>query len=173
MRAGNGYSLLPYTTSGYAGINLGKPDIRSACAASFSCGDADLAAYVYTGGLVNDVLGIELGYVNTGGANRNGGKTRAQGVNLSLVVRVPLGDFNLFAKAGGLYGQTRVSADAASGVATGKESGWGGTYALGAGYDFTPQLGVVLEWARNEFRFAGGGGRQDVDSLSLGLVRRF
>lgn len=168
-----GYSLLPYTRSGYAGINLGKPDWRPDCVAGFSCDEADVAVYLYTGGLINDVVGLELGYVNSGSAGRNGGKTRAQGVNLSFVARVPLGAFNIFAKAGALYGETSVSADAASGVATGKQRGWGGAYAAGAGYDFTPQMGVVLEWARNEFRFPGGGSRHDVDSLSLGLVRRF
>lgn len=171
--ASDGYSLLPYTRSGYAGINLGKPDLRAGCVAGFSCSDADLAVYAYTGGLINDVVGVELGYVNSGSAHRNGGTSRAQGVNLSLVARMPLGAFNVFAKAGALYGHTRVSADALSGVATGKESGWGGAYAAGAGYDFTPQMGVVLEFARNQFRFVGGGGRRDVDSLSLGLVRRF
>ena len=177
MRAGgwgsDGYSLLPFTRSGYAGINLGKPDWRPDCTAGFDCDDADVAVYVYTGGLINEVLGLELGYVHTGNAHRNGGALRAQGVNLSLVARVPLGAFNVFAKAGGLYGQTKVSADPAAGIATGTERGWGAAYAAGVGYDFTPQMGMVLEWARREFRFPGGSGRQDVDSLSLGFVRRF
>ncbi len=170
---GDGYSVLPYTRSGYAGINLGKPDWRSDCTGGFNCGNGDVAVHLYTGGLINDVVGLELGYVNTGSAERNGGKARAQGVNLSLVARVPIGQFNAFAKAGVLYGRTQVSADPASFVATGSQRGWGGAYALGVGYDFTPQMGVVLEMARDEFRFAGNGGRQGVDSLSLGLVRRF
>lgn len=169
----DGYSVLPYTRSGYVGLNLGKPNWRTDCAPGFNCDDGNVSVYLYTGGLINDVLGVELGYVNTGSADRNGGSVRGQGVNLSLVARVPLGPFNVFAKAGGLYGQTRVSADMASGMATGTERGWGGAYAAGAGYDITPQSGVVLEWARNEFRFPGGGGRQAVDSVSLGLVRRF
>jgi len=169
---GDGTSLLPYTRSGYIGLNLGRPDWRTGCTAGFSCDDSNLAFYLYTGGLINEVVGLELGYVNTGAAERNGGSTRSQGLNLSLVARAPIGAFNVFAKAGVLYGQTRVSADLLSGVATGTERGWGGAYALGAGYDFTPQMGVVLEMSRNQFRMPGGG-RQDIDSLSLGLVRRF
>lgn len=168
----DGYSLLPFTRSGYAGINLGKPDWRPGCTTGFDCDDADASVYIYTGGLINEVLGLELGYVNTGSAHRNGGSLRAQGVNLSLVARVPLGAFNVFAKAGGLYGQTKVSADPAAGITTGTERGWGATYAAGVGYDFNRQMGVVLEWARNEFRVPAGG-RDDVDTLSLGLVRRF
>ena len=176
MRAsgyGEGYSILPYTRSGYAGINLGKPEWRPDCVAGFSCDDPNVSVYLYTGGLVNEVLGLEIGYMNSGNADRNGGSVRAQGLNLSLVARVPLGAFNVFAKGGALYGQTRVSADVASGVATGTERGWGGVYGLGAGYDFNPQMGVVLEWARHQFYFPGGDGREDLDTVSLGLVRRF
>ncbi len=169
----HGYSILPYTRSGYVGINLGKPEWSQGCVTGFGCGDADVVGSIYTGGLINDVIGAELGYINAGPADRNGGRTRAQGVNLSLVARVPVGGFNAYAKLGALYGQTRVSAAFASGVATGRETGWGASYALGAGYDFTPQMGVVLEWSRHEFRFPGAGGKQDLDSVSLGLVRRF
>lgn len=168
-----GYSILPYTRSGYVGINLGKPDWQPGCVATFECSDADVSVHVYTGGLINDVVGAEIGYNHSGTASRNGGSTRAQGVNLSLVARVPLGGFNVFAKLGALYGQTRVSASALSGVATGTERGWGVAYAAGAGYDFSSQFGVVLEWARDEYRLPGSGGRQDLDSVSLGLVRRF
>lgn len=168
-----GYSLLPYTSSGYVGINLGKPDWQLGCTAGFRCGEPDVAVHAYTGGLINDVVGAEFGYTNSGRASRNGGATRAQGVKLSVVARVPIGGFNAFAKLGALYGQTRVSADPAAGVATGTERGWGVAYAAGVGYDFTPQMGMVLEWNRDEYRMPGRGGRQDLDSVSVGLVHRF
>lgn len=169
----DGYSILPYTRSGYMGINVGRPDWHAGCAAGFSCSDADASVYVYTGGLINQTFGVELGYLNSGGASRNGGTTRAQAVNLSLVARMPIGAFNAFAKAGVLYGETKVTADRNARISTGRERGWGATYGVGVGYDFNPKTGVVLEWARNEFRFPGGGSRRDLDTLSLGLVRRF
>ena len=71
-------------------------------------------------------MGAESGGSHTGRASRNGGSTRAQGVNLSLVARVPIGGFSAFANLGALRGQTRVSADAA-----------------GGGLDCTPQMGLV------------------------------
>ena len=101
-----------------------------------------------------------------------GGTTRAQGLNLSLVGRVPVGPVNLFGKLGTTYGRTKVSADAASGVVTGKDSGWNGAYGVGIGFDLTPSSSIVLEWERHDFDFAGIG-RQPVKATSIGYVHRF
>jgi hypothetical protein len=128
---------------------------------------------VYTGGLVNEWFGVELGYMNTGKAHRAGGDTSAQGVNMSLVARAPMGPVNVFAKGGAIYAQTKVSSDGLSGVPSGKHSGWGGIYGAGVGFDFTPTSGVVLEWSRSELRFPGIDSRQNVDTTSVGYVHRF
>jgi hypothetical protein len=168
------YSLLPYTRRGYFGINLGRPRFHAACGSGvYACDDPNVGVSIYTGGLFNDWVGMELGYVNTGEADRAGGDTRAQGVNLSVVLRAPLGSFNVFAKGGAIYGQTRVSSGPLSDVSAGKRRGWGASYGGGVGFDFTPSSGVVLEWSRNEFLFPGNGGRQDVDTTALGYVHRF
>ncbi len=170
----DGYSLLPYTRRGYFGINLGKPEINTPCGTGlYACDDPSTGVSVYTGGLFNDWVGMELGYMNTGKADRAGGTTRAQGVNVSLVLRAPLGAFNVFAKGGAIYGQTQVSSDLLSGVPDGKRRGWGASYGAGVGFDFTPTSGLVLEWSRNEFRFPGRDGRDEVDTTSLGYVHRF
>ena len=167
------YSLIPYTRRGYVGLNLGKAEYDLACGSGgYACEDSELSGYVYTGGMFNDWFGTEIGYINTGKAERSGGRTRAQGVNVSLVARAPLGPVNLFAKVGALYGETRVSSGFLSNVQEGKDRGWGASYGAGVGFDFTPTSGVVLEWSRNEFRFPGAG-RQDVDSTSVGYVHRF
>lgn len=170
--SGSDYSLLPWTQRGYVGLNIGKPDYKGDCPAGFSCDDADARAHLYTGGFVNDWLGAELGYQYEGKADRAGGSMRAEGINLSLVLHAPLGQFHLYGKVGGLYGRTKVSADALSGVATGKETGWGASYALGAGFDFTPSSGVVLEVTRNRYRFPGDV-RENIDSANIGYVHRF
>ncbi len=170
----DGYSLLPYTRRGYIGLNLGKPEFNVSCGTGgFACDDGSVGAYLYTGGLFNDWVGLELGYLHTDKADRAGGTTRAQGVNLSLMLRAPLGPISAFAKAGTMYSQTRVSSDPLSGIAAGKRRGWGGTYGVGVGFDLTPTSSVVLEWSRYEVRFPGGGGREDLDMTSLGYVHRF
>jgi hypothetical protein len=169
------YSLLPYTRHGYVGLNLGKPEFKNDCGTGlYTCDDPSVSGYLYTGGLFNDWFGAEIGYLNTGSADRAGGRTRAQGLNLSLVARAPVGmGFNLFAKGGGLYGETRVTSGLLSNVVAGKERGWGGSYGVGVGYDFLPNSGVVLEWNRYQFNFPGGGDREDVETASLGYVYRF
>lgn len=173
-RSSDGWSLLPGTRRGYAGINLGRPELDRGCGANanLGCDDADWRLHVYTGGLFNDWLGAEVGYLYEGEAQRAGGETRAEGINLSAVARAPLGQFNVFGKLGATYGRTRVSADPSSGIATGRDRGWGRSYGAGVGFDLTPTSGVVLEWSRNRFRFPGGV-RDDIDAASLGYVHRF
>jgi OmpA-OmpF porin, OOP family len=167
------YSLLPYTRRGYVGINLGQPDFRQSCGTGvYGCDNPDLGVSVYTGGLFNDWMGMELGYMHTGNADRAGGSTRARGVSLSLVGRVPMGAVNVFAKGGAIYAQTKVSSGLLSDVSPGKRRGWGASYGAGIGFDLMPTSGVVLEWTRNEMRFPGTD-REDVDMVSLGYVHRF
>lgn len=171
--SGDSFSLLPWTRRGYVGLNVGQPRYPDGnCGLGFGCDNPNTRMRLYTGGLVNDWLGAELGYIHEGSQDRGGGTTRAQGINLSLVLRAPLGQVNLFGKVGATYGETKVSADALSLLATGTERGWGRSMAVGVGYDFTPSFGVVLEWERNRYHFAGDV-RDDVDSTSLGLVYRF
>ncbi len=166
-------SVLPYTSSGYVGINVGKPDYKVDCDSSvFSCNDPDASVHVYTGGMFNDWAGLELGYLDFGKADRLGGDTRARGINLSLVGRVPLGAFSVYGKLGTTYSRTRVSVSPLSTEPSGKDSSWGAAYGIGAGYDFTPNWSVVLEANRHEMHFVGAG-RENVDTLSLGLKYRF
>lgn len=171
---GAGSSFLPYTQRGYVGINVGRADYGDFSCGSglFGCDDDAKRVHAYTGGFFNEYLGVQIGALYEDAANRGGGKTRAEGINLSLVGRVPLGAFNLFAKAGTTYGRTRVSADALSGLTPGRKRGFGGSYGFGAGYDITPNHGVVLEWESHAFRVPGGG-RRDIDSTNLGYVYRF
>lgn len=172
--AGN-YSLIPYSTGGYVGVNIGKPDFDTPCVAGFSCSNNTTAYKLYTGGMFNEYVGAELGYVNMGRAKRADGRTEAHGINLSLVGRVPLGGFNVFGKVGTTYGRTKTSASTAAvaaGATTGKGSGWGGSYGVGVGFDLTQASAIVLEWERHDFRFAGRG-KQAIDTTMLGYVHRF
>jgi hypothetical protein len=167
------YSLIPYSTGGYVGISAGTPDYDTACVAGFTCSDNTTAYKLYTGGMFNQYVGAELGYVNMGRVNRNGGRTEAHGINLSLVGRMPLGAFNVFGKVGTTYGRTKVSTNAlALGATSGKDDGWGASYGVGVGFDLTRSSAIVLEWERHDFRFAGQG-KQNIDTTMLGYQHRF
>jgi len=170
----DGYSLLPYTHKGYVGLNLGQSEFKIGCGiGGYECDKrSDVSAYLYTGGLFNDWFGLELGYLHNGHVTRAGGRTTAQGIDLSAVLRAPIGRFNVFLKGGAIYGQTRVSTGSLSGIPEGKRRGWGGSYGAGVGFDFTPSSGVVLAWDRHEFKFPGLG-RENVDTTSVGFVHRF
>lgn len=168
----DGMSLLPFTRRGYVGINLGRPDYKLGCVSGYSCNDPNFGFHVYTGGLFNDWIGAEVGYLRFNNADRGGGEVRLEGANASVVVRAPLGQFNVFAKGGVTYGRTRVTADVVSGVTPGRKRGWGGSFGAGVGYDFTPNHGAVIEWTRHDFEYPDGD-RRDADMISGGYVYRF
>jgi OOP family OmpA-OmpF porin len=169
---GGNYSLIPYANNGYVGINLGRSDWSAPCAAGFACDDRGNAVSIYTGGFFNPYFGAEIGYVHFGHMDRGGGRTKAHGLNLSLVGRIPMGRVNLYGKVGTLYGRTDSDVSPASGLAGGKTSGWETSYGVGVGFDLAPNSSIVLEWNRYDLNFVGSG-RRDVDMTSIGYVHRF
>ena len=173
MYSSDSFSAIPYATNGYVGLNIGQPDWSIPCSGGgFSCSESSTSYNIYTGGMFNPYFGAELGYVDFGKFERGGGRTRAAGVNLSLVGHLPLGGFDLYAKLGALYGRTNVTANPISGLATGKRSGWEGSYGVGVGYRLSKQSMVVLEWNRYDLDFADVG-KRDISTTSLGYVYRF
>lgn len=170
----DGYSLLPYTKKGYVGISLGRADYGLPCGAgAFTCEDkSKLAGKIYTGGMFNEMFGVEIGYIHMGKVERAGGRTESQGVNASLVGRVPLNAFSLFAKVGATYGRTRIRTAPDPGVPGGDDSGVGASFGVGASLDLNPKSAIVLEWERHDFQM-GGRGREPVQAVSLGYMHRF
>ncbi|MCX8520767.1 MAG: TonB-dependent receptor [Rhodoferax sp.] len=101
-------------------------------------------------------LGVEVGYTNFGKVQRAGGDTKAEGLSLSLIGRLPLTDsFNLLGKVGTTYGSTDVSANSLSGVKAGSESGFDWSYGVGAEWVFNPQWSVLLGYSEHRMEFAG------------------
>lgn len=167
-------SWLPSAARSYLGLNLGRSQYNLPCGSiAFHCDDTDRSVRLYAGTMVGNFWGVELGYLNMGRIARAGGETRAQGLNLSLVGKAPLGrSFGVLGKVGTTYGRTETSALAGSGIIAGDERGFGLSYGAGVSFDFTPRLSATLEWESNDFRFAGSG-RDPVRSTSLGLQYRY
>ena len=159
---------------GYLGLSLGRSRYNVDCGgAAFICDRSDQAVKVTAGAMSGNFWGVELGYLDLGRIARAGGTTKAQGLNLSVVGKAPVGwQFSVFGKVGATYGRTETSALAGSGIAGGTERGMGLSYGAGVSYDFTPRLSATLEWDSNDFRFASGG-RDPVRSTSLGLQYRY
>lgn len=160
--------------SRYFGLNVGKSDFSlPSGAGGFPSDNKDTSYNIYGGSYFNNNFGLELGYTDFGKANRAGGQTEAQGINLSLVGRLPLSNsFNLLGKLGTTYGHTRVSSSPLSGIPSGSESGWGVSYGIGAEWAFTPALSAVLAWDEHDMKFSGTGNER-ISTTSVGLRYRF
>lgn len=160
--------------SRYFGLNVGSSDFSlPSGAGGFPNDNKDTSYNIYGGSYFNNNLGLELGYTDFGSVSRGGGQTDAEGINLSLVGRLPLSNsFNLLGKVGTTYGRTRISAAPASGLATGSESNFGLSYGLGAEWMFTPALSAVLQWDEHNLKYAGGG-KERLGTTSIGLRYRF
>ncbi len=169
-----GNSFMPYSQSGYIGLNLGRSEYNVSCGTlPLACDQRDDFARITLGANVNQNLGYELSFMDNGSINRAGGDTRARGINLSAVGRIPLAQqFSLFGKVGATYGRTRTNAAAGTGIASGSDSGFGLGYGVGASWDFSPQWSLTLEWERHDYHFAGNG-RDNIDAASVGVRYRF
>jgi OOP family OmpA-OmpF porin len=159
---------------GYIGASAGESKFRTDCAATnvFSCDKRDTGFKIYTGGRINEILGVELGYTDFGKIAASGGDTKAWAVPLTVLAGVPLGEqFHIFAKLGGLYGRTDVDASPTTLVDRGHKNGWGWTWGAGATFQVMKNLDIRVDWDRYKLDFVGG--RRDVDMLSGGVQYRF
>ncbi len=158
----------------YIGASAGRSRFATDCVGSdaFACGSHDTGWKVYAGGDVNRFLGLEVGYTDFGKVSGSGGDAKAWAGNLDFTFGVPVAHgFRVFAKAGGVYGRSNVSADPATLADIGQRSGWGSTYGVGGTFALSKQLLLRVDWDRDNLDFAGG--RRNVDLASAGLAWRF
>lgn len=143
--------------SSYVELGIGQSDFSLGNGSGLFGADKRDTAYTLRGGsYASNNLGAEIGYTDFGSVNRGGGTTHAQGINLSVLGKLPLNaSFNLLGKIGTTYGHTRVSSSPFSGIAAGSESGFGLSYGLGAEYLFSPQWSGALQYESHKLKFAG------------------
>ena len=160
--------------AGYVGLNIGRSDFAiNNGFGGFPSEKRDAVYNIYSGTFFSPNFGLEIGYTHFGEIDRAGGTTKAEGVNLSLVGKVPVAQqFNLLGKLGTTYGRTDVSARPLSGIASGGETGFGVSYGLGAEYVFSPQLSAVLQYDEHRLRFVNAG-RYRISAATVGLRYRF
>lgn len=159
---------------GYVGLSAGQSDYSLGNGTGLFASDKRDTAYNISGGsYFSNNFGLEIGYTDFGSINRGGGSTKADGINLSLVGKLPLGtSFNLLGKLGTTYARTEVSSRGGSGIVAGSENGFGVSYGVGAEFMFNPQWSAVLQYDEHDLKFAGGG-RDRVGVTSLGARYRF
>lgn len=154
----------------YIGLNAGRSDYSVGNGIGvFTHDQGDVAYSVYAGNYFSNNLGFEVGYTDFGQINRAGGRTKADGINLSLIGKLSFGNsLNLLGKVGTTYGRTDVSSAAGSGVTAGNDSGFDWSYGVGAEYAFNPQWSAVLQYDEHYLKFPGSG-RDRVSITALGV----
>ena len=153
----NNYSSMRAPGTGYIGLSVGQSDYSLDDGINvFQSNQGGTSYGIHMGNYFNPNLGVELGYTDFGSVDRAGGKTKSDGINLSLIGKLPLNpSFNVLGKIGTTYSRTEVTSNPLSGVVAGSTNGWGLSYGLGVEYAFNPQWSTVLQYESQEMKFAG------------------
>ncbi|MGH8831896.1 MAG: outer membrane beta-barrel protein [Polaromonas sp.] len=173
----------------YIGAGVGQSKGKDACSDlggvgfSGSCDDTDTGGKLFLGYQFNKNFAVEGGYVDLGKFKASGtisgvpvsADAKAKTWQLVAVGTLPLANnFSVFGKAGVHRWDLDVRASALGSTITASDNGTDLTLGIGAGYEFTKNLGVRLEWER--FRNVGEDattGKSNVDLISVGLRYRF
>lgn len=174
MSSATSGSMWPAASQSYIGLSGGRSDFELGNGIGLFNHDQNDNAYSINAGTYPfNNFGFEVGYTDFGQIDRAGGRTQADGINLSLIGRLPLGtSFNLLGKLGTTYGRTDVSSDPSSGVGAGTESGFGWSYGVGAEFTFSPQWSAVLQYDEHRLKYVGGH-RDSLSTTTLGARYRF
>ena len=166
-------SMYGFGTS-YIGFSGGQSRFRANNGlGGFASSTNDRAYSLYTGGDFNNNFGLEVGYTDFGRISRAGGTTKAQGINISLIGRLPLGSsFNALGRLGTTYGRTTVSSSPLSGISSGSASGFGLAYGVGLEYTISSNWSTVLQFDEHPLKLTGNN-RDTVSNTSLGFKYRF
>ncbi len=146
----------------YAGASLGIFNVDES---GFS--ESDTGYKLFGGWMFNQFVGGEVEYID-GGTVRDGGfGIDSTGINLSAKGNWPVNEqFDVFGKVGYYFWDADIDFTGNSGQeanSSGSDLSWG----IGAGYDFTDNLGVVAEWQWFQIEEA------DADMWSVGVVWKF
>ena len=157
---------------GHAGISYGQSKLDDLqCTPGLPCEDKDQAFRVYAGGRFSNAFGLEIGALNIGKYQANGGEADGWGADIALLAGIPIGaNSAIFAKAGTIYARTEVASDV-PGTPSGKERGFGFRYGVGG------QLGLTKEWALradyDRYDVAFPGDHRDLETVMLGVQYTF
>jgi opacity protein-like surface antigen len=127
-------------------------------------GGDDFGYKAFAGWMFNPYVGGEVEYIDGGSAEDSGASLDVSGFNASVKVVYPIDQFSLFAKAGMYFWDADVSILDAHGSDSGEDFSWG----IGAGFDFTDNFGVTLEYQGFEVEDT-----DTTDFVSASLVWRF
>jgi OmpA-OmpF porin, OOP family len=167
---------------GYAGVSIGQSKVDLDCTGTTSCDRSDTAFKIFGGYMFIPNAGVELTYYNQGKATLAGtdpllgnvtGEYKGDGFGVYGVAVAPFGNgASVFGKLGMVSGKIKLDATSSVfGSASDSERHTNVAWGVGAGYEFTKNIGARLEFERVRVKFQGE--KDDVDLVTLGLVYRF
>jgi len=163
----------------FVGGSIGQSKFNVDCSGA-SCDDTDTAFRVFGGYQFNKHFGAELGYADLGKLTVSSpgvsADLKATVWDLMAVGTLPIADkFNIYGKLGMYRADTKLSGSVAGfGSGSASDNNTDITYAIGAGYDFSKNLGVRAEWQRySKVGSDNTGGDGDIDVYGIAVVYRF
>jgi OOP family OmpA-OmpF porin len=148
-----------------------------------SLDNKDTGWKLYLGHQVNPNFAVELGYLDLGkfsfssstaGGSLSGDLKTKSGGYIDAVGIMPLSNnFSIFGKLGVYTIKTELSGSGAGGSVSASHRANDWTYGIGAGYDFSRNFGVRVEWERFNNVGNDSTSHKDVDLASLGVVVKF
>jgi OOP family OmpA-OmpF porin len=164
----------------YLGFGAGQGHLNVSGSDLTGTGNASIgntaSTYTVRGGVrFNPYMAVELGYYDLGkydfhsgsGVANVDGEAKAKSFGVSLVGIVPLQMFDLYGRIGFARSELKINASAPL-SATGynnKDKQNEATYGVGGRWMFMPNLGVFVEWMKND--------KIRVDSYLVGLDWKF
>lgn len=184
LAAGLGAAACPLTAlaQGYVGVSGGQTQFDIDCTGTTRCDRTGVAYKVFGGYMVNHNVAFEAVAYEQGKAGFAAsdptlgevtGTYRGRGFGAFALLIAPYSNkLALFGKLG--FVNTRVTLDANSSAAgptrhaeRHTQMAWG----VGAGYDFTPSVGVRMEFERSRVQFLDT--KNDVDMVTASALYRF
>jgi OmpA-OmpF porin, OOP family len=168
----------------YIGGSVGQSKFDVDCSGA-TCDDTDTAFRVFGGYMFNKHFGVELGYADLGKLTITGALPPFGTVSASLKVKafdlvavgvLPIGDkFSVYGKLGMYRADSDLSASSTTGLSgSTSDNNTDITGAIGAGYNFTKNLGIRAEYQRySKVGSDNSGGEGDIDVFSIGVVWHF
>jgi OOP family OmpA-OmpF porin len=163
----------------WIGAELGSSDAKDFCKElGSSCDKTGTPWRIFGGTYVTPNVGIEAGYIDLG---RMTASDTASDLKLESRAGEVLGllafrarQASIFAKAGGYYALTKLTAVSGGLTTRRTENNAGLVYGAGAQVNFTPNIGVRGDWQRYaKVGNTATGGETDINTFLLGVVWNF
>jgi OmpA-OmpF porin, OOP family len=166
---------------GYVGVSAGQAKIDIDCSGTLTCDDTDNAYKIFGGYMFTPNYGIEGAYYNQGKVRQtfsdpSAGDVRAtykgDGLGVFGIGVLPFDRLSLFAKLGIVSSKIKLNANTSLlGDFSESDRSTKAAFGVGAGYEFTKNIGARFEFERLRVEFEGE--KADVDLITVGVLYRF